>query len=42
MMYDLEDCGMITYSNANYLYIKKLYSTIGVLGYYEAAKFLGL
>ena len=42
MMYDLEDCGMITYSNANYLYMKKLYSTIGVLGYYEAAKFLGL
>ena len=42
MMYDLEDCGMITYSTANYLYIKKLYSTIGVLGYYEAAKFLGL
>lgn len=42
MMYDLEDDGMITYSNANYLYIKKLYSTIGVLGYYEAAKFLGL
>lgn len=42
MMYDLEDCGMITYSNANYLYIKKLYSTVGVLGYYEAAKFLGL
>ena len=42
IMYDLEDCGMITYSNANYLYIKKLYSTIGVLGYYEAAKFLGL
>ena len=25
-----------------YLYMKKLYSTIGVLGYYEAAKFLGL
>ena len=42
MMYDLEDCRMITYSNANYLYMKKLYSTIGVLGYYEAAKFLGL
>ena len=34
MMYDLEDCGMITYSNANYLYMKKLYSTIRVLGYY--------
>lgn len=42
MLYELEEEGMITYSNANYLYIKKLYSTIGVLGYYEAAKFLGL
>lgn len=42
MLYDLEDEGMITYSNAGYLYIKKLYSTIGVLGYYEAAKFLNL
>lgn len=42
MMYELEDLGMITYSTANYLYIKKLYSTIGILGYYEAAKFLGL
>lgn len=42
MLYELEDEGMITYSNAGYLYIKKLYSTVGVLGYYEAAKFLGL
>lgn len=42
MLYELEEEGMITYSTANYLYIKKLYSTIGVLGYYEAAKFLGL
>lgn len=42
MMYELEELGMITYSTANYLYIKKLYSTIGILGYYEAAKFLGL
>lgn len=33
---------MFTYSNAGYLYVKKLYSTIGVLGYCEAAKFLGL
>lgn len=41
-LYELEEQGMITYSTANYLYIKKLYSTIGVLGYYEAAKFLGL
>ena len=42
MLYELEEKGMITYSNAGYLYIKKLYSTIGVIGYYEAAKFLGL
>lgn len=42
MLYELEEEGMITYSKANYLYIKKLYSTIGVLGYYEAAKYLGL
>lgn len=42
MLYELEEQGMISYSKANYLYIKKLYSTIGVLGYYEAAKFLGL
>lgn len=42
MLYELESQGMITYSTANYLYIKKLYSTIGVIGYYEASKFLGL
>jgi len=42
MLYELEEEGMITYSKANYLYMKKLYSTIGVLGYYEAAKYLGL
>lgn len=42
MLYDLEKEHMITYSDANYLYIKKLFSTIGVLGYYEAAKFLKL
>ena len=42
MLYELESQGMITYSTANYLYIKKLYSTIGVIGYYEAAKYLEL
>lgn len=42
ILYELEEQGMITYSTANYLYIKKLYSTIGVIGYYEAAKYLGL
>lgn len=42
MLYDLEDKGMLAASNGGYIYIKKLYSTIGVLGYTEAAQFLGL
>lgn len=42
MLYDLEDKGMFAASNGDYIYLKKLYSTIGVLGYCEAAKFLGL
>lgn len=42
MLYDLEDKGMFAASNGGYLYLKKLYSTIGVIGYTEAAKFLGL
>lgn len=42
LLYEQEERGMYTYSNAGYLYIRKLYSTIGVLGYCEAAQFLGL
>ena len=42
MLYDLEERGMLAPSNGDYIYIKKLYSTIGVIGYTEAAKFLGL
>ena len=42
MLYDLEDKGMFAASNAGYIYMSKLYSTIGVIGYTEAAKFLGL
>lgn len=42
MLYDLEDAGMFTASNAGYIYMKKLYSTIGLIGYSEAAQFLGL
>lgn len=42
MLYDMEDKGMFAASNGGYIYIKKLYSTIGIIGYYEAAKFLGL
>lgn len=42
MLYDLEDRGMITASNGGYIYISKLYSTIGINGLNEAARFLGL
>lgn len=42
MLYDIEDKGMFTASNAGYIYMSKLYSTIGVIGYTEAAKYMGL
>ena len=42
MLYDMEDAKMFSDCNAGYIYIKKLYSTIGLIGYCEAAKFLGL
>lgn len=42
MLYEAEEEGMFASSNANYIYMKKLYSTIGVIGYMEAAEFLGL
>ena len=42
MLYDLEDKGMFSPSNGGYIYIKKLYSTIGLIGYTEAAQFLGM
>lgn len=42
MLYDLEEKGMLAASNGGYIYINKLYSTIGVIGYTEAAQFLGL
>jgi ribonucleoside-triphosphate reductase len=42
MLYDLEDKGMFAAFNGNYIYMKKLYSTIGLIGYMEAAQFLGL
>ena len=41
MLYDLEDKKMFAPSNGGYIYMKKLYSTIGIIGYFEAAKFLG-
>lgn len=42
MLYDLEDKGMLAASNGGYIYMNKLYSTIGIIGYCEAAQFLGL
>lgn len=42
MLYDMEDAGMFAASNGGYIYISKLYSTIGINGLNEAARFLGL
>lgn len=42
MLYELEDKGMLAASNGGYIYINKLYSTIGIIGYCEAAQFLGI
>lgn len=42
MLYDVEDAGMFTSSNAGYIRISKLYSTIGINGLNEAARFLGM
>lgn len=42
MLYELEDEKMFSSSNGGYIYIKKLYSTIGINGLNEAARFLGL
>lgn len=42
MLYDAEDQGMFTSSNGGYIHISKLYSTIGLNGLNEAARFLGL
>ena len=42
LLYDEEDKGMFAASNGGYIYINKLYSTIGINGLNEAASFLGL
>jgi hypothetical protein len=42
MLYEWEDKGAYASSNAGYIYLNKLYSTIGAIGYCEAAQFLGL
>lgn len=42
MLYDLEDKKMFAASNGGYIHINKLYSTIGINGLNEAARFLGI
>lgn len=42
ILYEWEDAGMYSSSNAGYIYLKKLYSTIGLIGYCEATQFLGM
>lgn len=42
MLYELEDKEMFAASNGGYIHISKLYSTIGINGLNEAARFLGM
>lgn len=42
MLYEMEDIGMFAASNGGYIHISKLYSTIGINGLNEAARFLGM
>lgn len=42
ILYELEDKGMFAASNGGYIHISKLYSTIGINGLNEAARFLGM
>lgn len=42
MLYEVEDKGMFAASNGGYITINKLYSTIGINGLNEGARFLGL
>lgn len=42
MLYEQEDKGMFAACNGGYIHMNKLYSTIGINGLNEAAKFLGL
>jgi ribonucleoside-triphosphate reductase len=42
MLYDMEDKKMFAASNGGYIYVNKLYSTIGINGLNEAARFLEL
>lgn len=42
ILYEWEDKKMYSSSNAGYIHLSKLYCTIGLLGYCEAAQFMGL
>lgn len=42
MLYEQEDKKMFAASNGGYIYISKLYSTVGINGLNEAARYLGL
>lgn len=42
MLYEMEERGMFAASNGGYIHISKLYSTIGINGLNEAARFLWL
>lgn len=42
LLYEVEENGMLNASTAGYIYMNKLYSTIGINGINEAAEFLGL
>ena len=41
MLYEAEKQGMFSSSNGGYIHINKLYSTVGINGFNEAAEFLG-
>lgn len=42
LLYEVEDAGMLNASNAGYINMHKLFSTIGINGLNEAAEFLGI
>ena len=42
ILYDWEDKKMFSCSNGSYIFMKKLYNTIGLISYCEAAQFMGL
>lgn len=42
MLYETEEKGMFAASNGGYIHVKNLYSTIGLNGLNEAARFLGM